>query len=186
MQPVRDHRRRSQHGLTVGHLQRRHPRHGRDPASPGLLVPAQRAREITVAWPLALRDPKAPCTTPSCRAAPDWSPARGSAASCVRHRRATSVAPWPGAGNRMPKMRERRSGQVVVGQRREYSIDRVGPSGEVGPDHVDRTFRSDEVGRPRQVEPPLQIGAARRPQAEVSVLADDRSVRRACRRCAGG
>ena len=28
-------------------------------------------------------------------------------------------------------------------------------------------------GRPRQVEPPLHIGAAGRPQAEVSVLADN-------------
>ena len=76
-------------------------------------------------------------------------------------------------GNRMPKMGERRTGQIVVGQCREYSIDRVGPSGEIGPDHVDRTSGSDEVGRPWQVEPPLQIGASGRPQANVAVLADN-------------
>src|SRR5262249_56421302 len=40
-------------------------------------------------------------------------------------------------------------------------------------DHVDRAFGSDEAVRPRQVEPPLHIGAAGRPQAEVSVLTDD-------------
>ena len=60
-------------------------------------------------------NPKAPCTTPSCRAAPDWSPARGWAASCVRHRRATSPRPGAATGNRMPKMRERRIRQIVVG-----------------------------------------------------------------------
>ena len=70
-------------------------------------------------------------------------------------------------------MRERRGRQIVVGQRREYLIDQLGPPCEAGPDHVDRTFRPDEVGRPPQVEPPLQIGAASGPQAKVSVLADD-------------
>src|SRR6185312_12518158 len=60
-----------------------------------------------------------------------------------------------------------------IGQRREYLIDQFGPACEIRPDHVDRTFRSDEVGRPPQVEPPLQIAAAGRPQAKVSVLADD-------------
>jgi hypothetical protein len=47
--------------------------------------------------------------------------------------------------SRMPKMRERRMHQVVVGQCREYTIGQVRPSGEMRPDHVDRTFRSDEV-----------------------------------------
>ncbi len=70
-------------------------------------------------------------------------------------------------------MRERRRRQIVVSQRRENLIDQVGPSCEIGPDHLGRTFRPDEAGRPRQVEPPLQIGAASRPQAKVSVLADD-------------
>ena len=134
---------------------------------------AARSRDHRYRRWLRSGNPKVPCTTPSCRAAPDWSPARGWAASCVRHRRATSTRLAAAAGNRMPKMRERRRRQIVVGQRREYLIDRVGPSCEIGPDHVDRTFRSDEVGRPRQVEPPLQIGAASRPQAKVSVLADD-------------
>ena len=73
----------------------------------------------------------------------------------------------------MPEMRERRRRQVVVGQRREYLIDQVGPPCEAGPDHLDRTFRPDEVGRPSQVEPPLQIGPTGGPQAKVSVLADD-------------
>src|ERR1700738_957088 len=72
----------------------------------------------------------------------------------------------------MPKKRDRRTGQILVGQCREYSIDRVGPSFEIGPDHVDRTTRSDEVGRPWQVEPPLQIRTSSRPQANVPVLAD--------------
>ena len=68
-------------------------------ASPGLLVPAQRAREITVAAArVRSGNPRVPCTTPSCRAAPDWSPARGWAASCVRHRRATSPRRGPGRG----------------------------------------------------------------------------------------
>src|ERR1700676_3294425 len=48
-----------------------------------------------------------------------------------------------------------------------------GPCREFGPDHLDRTICSDEIRRPRQVEPPLQIGAARRPQAEVSALTDN-------------
>ena len=77
------------------------------------------------------------------------------------------------AGNRMSKMRERRTGQVVVGQRREQSIDQVCPSGEIGPDHLDRPSRPDEVRRPRQVEPPLQIGSSSGPQANASVLADN-------------
>ena len=34
---------------TAGHLQRGHPGHGLDLASPGVLVPAQRARQITIA-----------------------------------------------------------------------------------------------------------------------------------------
>ena len=84
--------------FTLGHLPRRHPGHGGELASPGLLVPAQRSREITAAaFGPASGNPKVPCTTPSCRAAPDWSPARGWAASCVRHRRATS--PRPGAAS---------------------------------------------------------------------------------------
>src|ERR1700739_4794561 len=48
-EPVRDHRRWPELGLTAGHLQRGYPGHGLDLASPGVLVPAQRAREITVA-----------------------------------------------------------------------------------------------------------------------------------------
>src|ERR1700739_2843808 len=43
----------------------------------------------------------------------------------------------------------------------------------MGPYHIDRPFRSDEVVRPWQVEPPLDIAAASRPQAQVSVLADN-------------
>src|SRR5260370_24015274 len=73
----------------------------------------------------------------------------------------------------MPKMRERRTGQILVGQCREYSIDRVGPSFEIGPDHIDRTSWSDEVGRPWQIEPPLHIRTSSRPQAKASVLADN-------------
>src|SRR5882757_11432425 len=77
---------------------------------------------------------------------------------------------WP--GNRMPKMRVRRIGEIVVGQHCEYAIDRVAPSREILADHVDRTFGSDEAVRPRQVEPPLHLGASGRPQAKVSLLAD--------------
>ena len=43
----------------------------------------------------------------------------------------------------------------------------------MGADHLDRALRPDEVGRPRQVEPPLQLGTSRRPQAKVPALADD-------------
>jgi len=75
----------------------------------------------------------------------------------------------------MPKVRERRTGEVVVGQGLEQSIDRVRPSGESRSDHFDRPLWPDEVRRPRQVEPPLQTRSACGPQANASVLTDNDS-----------
>src|ERR1700722_9579777 len=73
----------------------------------------------------------------------------------------------------MPKMGVRRLRQILVGQFGEYQVDRIGPAGEVGSDHLDGTLWANEIVRPRQVETPLHVVAAGRPHAGVPVLADD-------------
>ena len=63
--------------------------------------------------------------------------------------------------NRMPKVGIRRTRQVFVGEFRQDEVDAVGPAGEVGPDHFDRTLRPDEVAGPRQVVKSSSAGVRR-------------------------